>query len=591
MKKFINKLYNHQGGQLLISVFMAALCFAVLYLTHDIYWAIGDDTDTMKIVSGYMSGSPTFCAPFINAFLGYIFTFLYSLTTAIPWYTLFHILIIFVSITVLFRLNLLIFNRKNISILVPVISSILLFFAVFTHMTVYMLFTSNAIIIGCAAIALLFIADFNSKKKICYLYYALSGICIILSFMLRRQCGQLTSCFWGLSLVYIVIKSFIKDKKSFIPKTAKLIIFVLVILLVSSLIQTSSQEIKVNYETENFSQYNNYRAKFLDYTVISWDSNEEFYKSIGWDESFYRLAKSWFFMDSRFNLDNLKAINEQTIAGGYSDYSLKESLFMAFNTAVIKYPVGLALTLAIVALCMLNLFLFLFSRNKKDLILTFIYAICAFGGFTIMSLYLCVGGRFLFHIYQTVAIPIIVVLYITSALVWQKGLFKRKNRRAKTFVTIISIILVCIISSSTVLSIYDAYIYRDYQYQYNKELMESMDEYVVKNPENLYIHSCGDDFRAFIDYNTGYASNPNLIRWGGCTMFTRSYYNLIKLHGYDNLYSEHFYDDGVYLIVENLDNNEKLQLIDKYLDVNYGETEMVAIYQNEYFTVFDINKR
>lgn len=584
MKRFINKLYNNQGGQLLISTFMAALCFAVLYLTHDVYWAMVDDNETMKIVSGYMTGSPVFCGPFINAFLGHFFSFLYGITTAVSWYTIFHIFVVFVSTVAIFWFSFMMFNRKNVSIIVPVVLCLLIFFVTFTYLTTYLLFTYSAVVIGCAAIAFTLIADFNCEKKIRYLYYSLGALCMLLCFVLRHQCGQSLICFWGLTIAYIAIKSLVKDRKKAIKKLIKAVCLVLVVFVVATVLRSASQNMKKDYETDNFSTHNTYRSKYMDYTSASWYTNKEFYESIGWTKDFFHMTKAWYFMDERFNLDTLKAINEETSSSGYG-LSLKEKIFSAYDSAI-NDKTGLAHTITIISLFVGNLLFFALSKDKKKTFLTFLYALCSVGGLLLLSIYLCIEGRFLVHVYQTVALPTIVILFACLAMLWEKNIIKSlTNKLIKRGSFVVCSILCILLAAVAALSVYDAYVVKEPKLKSIVEYNADLSEYAAANKDSLFISHQGD-VAAFLTYDSD-THRPNVILWGGCLYNSQNYYDFLKIHGYDKFYSENLYDDGVYFAAM---PDFELEFFQNYLNETNGTTELVETYRTEHLVIYEINK-
>lgn len=590
MKKLVNKLYNHQGGQLLISVFMATLCFAVLYLTHDIYWYSADDNEAMKVISGYMTGTASFSTPFTNAFIGYFLSLLYNITSAVSWYTIFHIAIIIFAVIVIFLTIIRILSSKRVHIILPAILCFALFFTVFSFMSLYLVFTATATIIGCAAVSFLILANFSSNRIIKFLDYFFSAVCLILSFMLRYQCGLVSACFWGLTLLYFTVNAFIKDKKIVIKKIVKIISYALVVCVVAYMFVTLSTNIKTNNEPDGYFDYSSYRSRYLDYNSASWYTSEDFYKNLGWDEDFYNLTRGWFFMDSRFNLENLKAINDETLSNGY-ELSIKEKIFSSYES-MIKNPVGLAFTLTIIILFVFIFVTFLLNKERKKDILLLLFSLGTLSGFFILTMYLIINGRFLFHIYQTVALPTITILSIISAIIYKKGCFIKSSKakhlilyRSISVILILSILLPLFLSLSTTYSseLIDSYKKRS-------AFADSLEEYALQNPQNLYIHNnCNVDVRAFLNDINEYGNNT--ITWGSCIHRTKAYYDFLDKFGYDDFYSENFYDENVYIVIEHSNvYDDIIQSFNKYMNYNYGQTEMVIIYQNEYFTVFDINK-
>lgn len=585
-KAFVNRLYNNQGGQLLISVFITALCFAVLYFTHEIYWYSPDDVEAKMLVSGCYSGTPTFSAPFLNAFLGYFFTFLYSITDVISWYTIFHIVLIFVTAASIFRLTFLIFNRKKISVLVPILLCVVLFFSIFAHSILYMVFTVNAVLIGCAAIALIFIADLNYDNRLRYVDYIFSGIFLILSFLLRYQCGLVIFCFWILTILYTIAKGK-KDNAINFVKIIKLIVFSILVFFIAVLLYKASGNIRAKYESDYYLSFNSYRSKFLDYETVSWYSNKDFYEQMGWDEDFYFLAKnSWFFMDERLNLDSLKEINSLTAEGNYG-LTLKEKIYSIYDITVTN-TIGLSLTLLIIVLFITILFMFGLSRERKKHLLKLLFAVCACGGATIMILYLAFKGRFLLHVYKTVAFPLITILLtIFYNMINKKSADSTKSTKCIT--KSVAIIASIIIIVSTGISLYSSYTSSEVVYENWSRSMEELEDFAAENPDKIFVHNNFVNLKAFSSYKSADQAASNIVRWGTCIDYSVEYYVFWNSHGYEEFYSKNFFDDNVYLAISPYAFSTNMD-IEGYFNTKFGPTEFVEVYRSENLVIYDIDK-
>lgn len=584
MKKIINKIYDNPRWQLVVSIVLAVLCIGVSYLTHGIYWDTSDDPGVINVISGKYSGTPTFSFPFLNAFLGHFFAALYSVTTLIPWYSIFHLIIKFVSLVVIFWLTLLVLNKKQIRWFVPVLSCVFLFLSVWLYPTVYMSFTTTATVSGCAATALLFIAHNYSDSKWRYVQYALSALLMIISFMVRYQCGLVAFCFWALMMAYITVKAFQTEKRRGVKRGFKLVVTFALILAIGVVQNSASFSMKENYEPDGYLEYNSYRSKYIDYTTASFDTSAEFYEEIGWDEDLYRVSKSWYFLDSRFNLEALKAINEETVSGGYGSWTVKEGI-ASIVSLVLTNRIAMSLTVVAAAIFVFIFIEFLFSKPKKKSVLLLLLAMCAVGGAGMFCLYQCIQGRFLLRVYQTIMFPAIIILYIIALDLFDKKAFEKHKKMSGAVVSVLVVIAILISGIST-LKIHNM---RKSMAQPVVSAKQMLVDYAKQYPENLYVNApFATSYRAFTTYDPETIGPRNVMGWGGCGMYSQSYYDFLKLHGYDSFYTENLYDENVYLVLSARSTRSVIN-ITSYLNNNFGPTDLVEIYRTEEFVVYDVN--
>ncbi len=68
---------------------------------------------------------------------------------------------------------------------------------------------------------------------------------------------------------------------------------------------------KSSVEWQEYYKYNKYRVSFWDYEHETYEDNPELFDKIGWSEEFYQLSENMYFMDKRFNKENLGEIVEK----------------------------------------------------------------------------------------------------------------------------------------------------------------------------------------------------------------------------------------------------------------------------------------
>ena len=567
-----SSIYEKEWGRAVISILMTGAFFAIITIVCPRVFFINDDENIMYTLAGYYTYGEPYDHSFINFCLSYVLRRFYRLMPSLPWYAIFHIGVLAVSVVLIFKTILKETYRKKLPLLIGLLINTALFSTVYIFPTTLMQFTTTSAFAGAAAATVLLGVDFkHDQKEVLIVDLAMSVIMLLVCYALRKNSGYVAICFYFGTLLYIGIRVFKRDKKAVIKLGCTALA---VVLLLFSMIGIDKWK-RSSDEWNAFYEYDEARFKCTDYPHDSYKDNPELYESLDWTPELYELGMTswWFFMDPRINVESFQAIAE---TGYYKPRRVNlNDMFSIAKDTITSNDVAIIASVFCGITVLLFAYLFVISKKKKEQVLDFIYGICIIGGGILLCAYLCYRQRFPLRAFHTVCLPFTGVFTVTLIRVWDPPVLERV-KKAEMVMQIILCAFVIIFSSffNTKTSIDEA----------NSRVEKSMrtikvEEYAIEHPGSIYIYDASLTFRylPFTRYLGTYPSN--LFFWGGMGWNSPAFNNQVFQNGLPNLYSDVFFNDNVYYVsYTNYLPEKPLSLrMEQYMDRTYGDCKFIQV--------------
>ncbi len=439
--------------KLLISVIAAVSFYFICFLAIPILFETNDDSAIQMILSGSLSnGNPEPHAVYINYYLGLLISNLFRLIPIIPWWTILHISVLAISITLFNRVLINYFlekatNRLHLKttsansacLVILIIADLILF----TYPVTRMQFTiTPAVACGCAIFSLPFLWDSNKRARF-FGILCVHILLLVLAATMRIESGLIGISFYIAVLLSIVIF----QKSASIRKLAFVLPFLISVVVIAGLYIGN----KIEYnkaEWQQFEYTNTNRSLYMDYPHSSYEDEKDLYSKIGWSETLYRLVHNWCFMDQAFTGEAFSKIcqeNPSSLNATPYDWLFswlkRESIF---NSLISVGAFEIFLSTIFVSLY--------FTKNPK--IKFVILGITLLSG-ALLS-YLSLLGRFILRAMLSVIIP--SGMAISAFIVIDRQLLNTKtlSSKIKAGIILISIVEIVLSMLSVMFLIYSA---------------------------------------------------------------------------------------------------------------------------------------
>jgi len=265
------------------SIFITVLCL-IAYLAGPIsMYETNDDVYYSLVFSGQLltsTPSPYACA--VNFVLSEIFTLLYTAIPDIPWYGLFHVVSIFLSI---FFINYFYSISRSPGKFWPRLA---VSFTCTLPFIFYIQFTKTSFVLaitGYLGLYLLNEAQRLSCKKSIFLH-SLAIIFLVLSFSLRQESFFMATILCGFLMAYAIMNKKTALIVSLSVAAAIIIIFTLV----------HKQNYGVEWQNV-FERWKKVISPIIDYDQIDYDTNKDVFMKAGWSRNDYNFLIIWGFVD------------------------------------------------------------------------------------------------------------------------------------------------------------------------------------------------------------------------------------------------------------------------------------------------------
>ena len=575
MKKIDLNLKNTYG-QWFLSFFITLLFFLIVIFTNDLIFATNDDSRILYALAGYATGSSYPEQPFINYFLGYLISTLYNFNSHIPWYGLYHIFALFISIVVIFKCFYKIAFQKDENIIKTIFIQIVLMIVVFLYPLVALQFTTTSAILGSSSIPVILTLNYSDSKKTYILSYIYCFVSLLFSFMTRSLSWYCVIVFFGLACLYKICQYYNIDKKN-LKKPISIFLLGIVIVTTCFWFKIISVSIKNNSEiTQSYNEYNEYRVKYMDYGEHdSYEENPQLYNQINWTENTYRATLCLLYFDEDINLDSLKYITDN-----YSiDKTEKVNNSVDLLENLITQNVYVQLTILITLVLFFNILIM--SKSKLDKLFIIF---CEFMTF-ILLIYLSIQGRLPLRSFMSLIIP-----NISFLLMFKQNMIAQINKK-----TLVKIMMFLFSIFIVFLSLESIYINKDYlstqtSTQITQKEFDAFEKYAIEHPNNFYVYDFSaatinrDPFKIFAD------DQPiNTMVSGGSYTYSELYYQQLKVNGLDSLFWKDLLKDNIYfvsanpeyvdVVKSNIEESIKKEVSVKEIKTIGNETSSLIVYK------------
>lgn len=293
----------------------AALAIIAAVTLIPMYFGTNDDPYVIQALSGGggVASKPLPFVPFINFGLCWIISSLYSVLPMIPWWIIFNLLSIFVSLSLINNAILMrIFKSTRGVRYLPTFFFILIVnLGVSSYFVGRLQFTNTSALLVAAAIIATCSGLPQRKNKRGILI--LAGVVGMIGFALRTQSGLLGLFFWGITAFCLIMQAsgnVFERLKSVRDTLLSLFIAVIgsLILILLNTVAYSSSDLEASLKLQQA------YGGFTDYPYVAYSQDPSRYQAVGWDEELTELVGQWFLMDDRITTENLTELNEQNTA-------------------------------------------------------------------------------------------------------------------------------------------------------------------------------------------------------------------------------------------------------------------------------------
>ena len=592
-KRLYSALYGTEHGRFFLAALVSLVVLGGLFLLiHPVFMTI-DDARLRYVYAGYATGTPESNFLFSYAPWSSVIAFLYKLKSGLPWYAFAQYVVIGLSSAFIGKTIYKVSYRKKYPLWLAVGLHVFTYFAFCLVCTILMHFELTAILSGTAGVILILGISLKEDKKLLIIVDCiLATFCMLICYAIQFNAFYATCCYLLVALVYHAFQAIQKKNKW---KTMLLWLGLLLCILGSVVIcKTMEDSKKTSSEWTSYMEYNKYRVSYWDYPHMNYYDDPALFESMGWTENFYRLTDEMYFMDARFNKENLQKFTKRFswlnfgTAEELSD-NLDETVSSLFRNSKIvivqSFVMGSLFLAAVVILFRKKLL----KKNWPAVLAS----ICCFLGTLLLVIVLAVRGRLPLRAWLACIIPggmILSFLFVDSFL--QDLLEKYRNtktvskRRTFAFIASAGMLLV----SGLLFYTYQTSVVDEYNYRAacNHTTLD-MEAYAMSHPENIYVydHFGAQNYNVFREYDLSGSYPINAFVWGSSYVFTPVYYKQLQSNGRTSLLTEDLLADNVYFIgADNRSFTYDLQLMleEQYDNITFNAVDQIG----QTFTVYKI---
>ncbi len=552
MKRF---LYEKEIGRWILAGLGVLLIYILIYKFSTVRFATNDDNTIINsiIYSSEQSGLGEKSFMYIHFLLGIPLSLLYKYIRNVPWYDLYSVLIVALSLIIIWKAVIKECYKKGIGLISAVFILSVMQIILFSIPIQQVQFTTTAGVIGTAAIVNYLCMEKKSG-------FWLTWLLVLLGFFQRTMVGYVILAF----LLVLIVGDFIlilMKKKWSKESGIYLLIFLLLPVSVLALGRMDENYRSQNEGSEEFQEYSALRVQYMDYGDRNYWDNSQIYKEAGWDEKLCVMVSCWYFMDERYNTENLEKILSHFDKVEEEHINISEQVKSIWSelseTTVVKCILVLTLILCLV-----------YSEVQKSILNNrWIFNLVILGvlaGCVVMILYLCLRGRLPLRVFMTIFMPVDLILAVINIQNWPSAKWKNLNKIVKRGGQAVSGIVIAVLCLSMAKGLFIPAV-QDEQQQERNRLID-MKQYVNAQKQNIYIY--GDDLTGGepIFYRTTENTAYNCFFWGGTSMFSDMYYSYLEKNGLTELHSQDWFRDNVYYLAM---DDEKIAILGHYLNDRY----------------------
>lgn len=558
IKEALKKTYASELGRWIMSAFVSFFILGILFLLFRPVFMTIDDPRVRYVYAGYAAGEPVGNYLFCNVILGSAIAGLYKLAPGIPWYVIYHILLIGLSSGAIGKTIYKFCYKKGITANVAVFIHIATYLALSIISTIMMHFEITAVMTGTVAIVLLLGISDEDRRSSQYFDIVFSSFFLFVTFLIAKNNLYAICCYLLVIFVYHLLHMIYTRKKKVFVRLV--VIFIPLTVAGIALAFFCNNMAKKTDEWQKYLSYNKYRVSYWDYPHVTYDENPDLFEEIGWTENFYKLAEDMYFLDERFNEDALASFCEPFSWFNYMGKDeMLENVKSSVSSLYKKEPVVVFQTvLAVITFLLIVRFLYL-DKNRKKNASIYISLLCNFGGTIILMGYLAIRARFPLRVWLSCFIPFEVINIIQLLRLY--GIRKRESDGNETqyaakrlLRTLLATFCCFFFLNAFKDGILDGYNYRNRLI----ERLLTVENYCIDNEEKVYIYEPNfiQNYSALSEYKNAESGPVNMLAWGSSYIYTPAFYQQLKYLGYETFSTENLFDENIYIITNNTENKE-----------------------------------
>ena len=513
-----------------------ALVIILTLIVIPVYFPTNDDSLAQQIFAGSISGEPL---PYVT-FMGYAWCWLVSkLFTVVPgvaWWTILHLATIYISLSCFGIATLRTLDRldRGFSPLKSFMLLLVLECGVSVPLIGRLQFTTTGSLAASTAVYVAILelllrlrfpstvdgSDGPDSLRFHVLPLLVPVFLMAIGYSYRPTCGYLALGFWVLVMLILIASRY---SKTVLRMTRRAVIqLLLACLAVMALWMVN----KVAYSSPKWKtafERGDAYAGLTDFPATPYQEHPELYEKVGWDESLYNIASSyWFFMDPRMTTDSLEKINDVN-AWGIDE--LVEHPFETVRSRTIEMRKPVALATVIVCTSMLIFLL----RSVKDAtyrstaLMTFLTA-------AVLLMYLFFKGRLPLRALMSVMLPSSAVLGALVLMCTPKLRPKSfAENRMQRFWLMLHGMLVLLPAVAAVCQF--GYFSKDYLEQESRQAnIDVFQSHAHQNPDTLFIYDYWAELTPQTIWDIDWPSNAT--QWGGWTYVMPWFDDVMKSQGF-----------------------------------------------------------
>lgn len=539
MKK--NPFWDRPLFLLPLSITLTILGLFCISLYAPYILATNDDLFRRMIVSGEFSGTPSPYMIYGHYLLGLLLSGLYSLTRSVPWYGLFCLSVMILSLSAViyrfFRLPLVLWQRFLLLALTG-FGALVCFF----RQLIISQYTVTSALSGAAALFLAMTLDLHADRKSLLLHLAGTSALAVCSYLIRDDSFYMLLPFAGILWLCRYLTDARRRDKAVILRYLSLPIVLGALTLFLIITQKSAYS---GADWKEFTRYNENRETIFDYYGFpDYEENRELYTSLGiTEESLTAISTRYMtLLDSHYNGESMERLAEVSIEqnkpafdGAYLKNMLKDWRTLSFGQSnkPLNYGVLFGYLIILLGVCI--------TRDKNTgLLLTGLAAARTF-----TWLYLLYKGRYPERVTQSLFLTEFMVLLALLALLLAR------HRAKKIFLwTMTAALLLTSLSAASFgrKGIPQAKGSAAGLVEFSATYQELKD-YCMSHPENFYfldVYTVAFYTEPILQTTSG--RTPNYLALGSWASTSPLSRRLLTSHGIEDAGASVVEDDSVYLI-------------------------------------------
>jgi len=507
------------------------------------------------------------------------------------WYSIVHVVFIFVSQVMILKSFMKIAVRMNVSQIVSVSLYVALFAFFLFYNTAALFFTTTPAMIGAAACVLAASLYQGESKRARIVDIVTIVALLFFAYIIRRRSGMGVIPFFSVVIGLKVIVSLI-GKEELKHKLRQICSYAIIgICLVTTFFVVREIDSHLsNYNgMRDFREFNSPFARFFNFPSVSYDDAPELYASIGWDRELPILVNSSFILDERITAENIRILNEYQRANQVDLpllYRVNRAVGLArtfvMNNVFARSAVTVFILVVIAHLAVLVKCVITDKSDRWKFALHILFALAIAGGFFASLLWLglgglsadAIGGRINVWAFVVPLMPAAGLLFWHIMYTWVPIL----QCGVKKYFPIT--LIACFVIGFYFVNVPFRVIYDNANSPVRISRGEqrlAMERYAIDNPDNIYIFDAYlQEFGAGVPVFTTYGEERpvNLIKWG-VDSFPSENNSVFIANGLDGLSAGDLLQPNFYFLPHDI-SHVVTEAFFRYMENRYNATPVIV---------------